>query len=275
MIEFPQIFLFTALACEAKPLVAHFKLKKNMQYQTFAIYSKGRYCLTVTGIGKVQTAAAVAYTQALLAQQSNPILINIGIAGHRQLPLASIRLADKLSDADNGRSFYPPLIFSAPCPTATVTTVSSPDTHYRHDGLIDMEASAFYQAAVNFTGAEFIHCLKIVSDNEQAPPDNIKPNRVSELLTGALSTVERLIHELSVLQQLLGEQEPEGYQLLLARWRFSVSEQHRLLQLLKQYRLLNGAELTGDFASGKDLLRWLEQANQTLALSMVLHEAKK
>ena len=138
-----------------------------------------------------------------------------------------------------------------------------------------MEASAFDQAAVNFTGAEFIHCLKIVSDNEQAPPDNIKPNRVSELLATCLPTVELLIQELSVFQQLMGDQEPKGYQSLLARWHFSVSEQHRLLQLLKKYQLLNGKELAVDFASGKDLLRWLEQTNRTMALSMVLGESKK
>lgn len=270
MTESPHIFLFTALASEAKPLVAHFKLKKSLQSQAFTIYNNDRYCVTVTGIGKASVAAAVAYTMALLAKRANPILINIGIAGHRERALGSVCLAEKLIDTDSGRSFYPSLIFSAPCPTISVSTVSRPDTLYQHEGLIEMEATAFYQTAVIFSGAELVHCLKIVSDNQQRPADAITPRIASDLVMGSIVTIDRLIQELIPLQQLLDNPEPESYQQILSLWHFSVSEQSRLLQLLKQYQTLNGPDLPVDFHSGKDLLRWLEQANQTLAQTMRL-----
>ena len=73
-----------------------------------------------------------------------------------------------------------------------------------------------------------------------------------------------------LLQKILDDPEPEAYQPILERWHFSVSEQHRLLQLLKHYQMLNGSGLVFDFASGKDLLRWLENTNQRLSLSVVL-----
>jgi hypothetical protein len=271
MTKAAKIFMFTALACEAKPLIAHFKLKKNIQYRPFAIYSNDQYCLTVAGVGKVAVAAAVAYTLALLAKDNNPILINIGIAGHRDLPVASIRLADKIIDGDNGRCFYPSLIYKAPCQTTSVTTVSCPDTDYFNDGLIDMEVSAFYQTAVNFTGAELVQCLKIVSDNEQMPADKIKPNKVSELISGAIEIVEQLITELMLLQSELDQPEPDGYRSFLKQLHFTVSEQNQLLQLLKQYQLLEGPELPKSFESAKGLMTWLQQANQEMALAMRLN----
>jgi len=57
----PRIFIYAALPCEAKPLVEHFKLKKDTTIQPFAVYLNQDICLTVTGLGKSAMAAGVAY----------------------------------------------------------------------------------------------------------------------------------------------------------------------------------------------------------------------
>ena len=79
----PDVFIYTALPCEAKPLVAHLRLKKEIGIQPFAVYCNDKLCLTITGLGKNAMAAGVAYTQALYAGIENPILINLGVAGHQ------------------------------------------------------------------------------------------------------------------------------------------------------------------------------------------------
>ena len=47
-----KIFIYTALPCEAKPLVEHFRLKKDVTVRPFAVYLSNDICLTVTGLGK-------------------------------------------------------------------------------------------------------------------------------------------------------------------------------------------------------------------------------
>ena len=121
----PRIFIYAALPCEAKPLVEHFGLKKSTSIQPFAVYVKESICLTVTGIGKSAMAAGVAYTQALFSGVEHPVLVNIGIAGHKHHALGSLFLIDKITDFDSMRSYYPPLIFTPPCPTSPIQTVSS------------------------------------------------------------------------------------------------------------------------------------------------------
>ena len=100
-----KIFIYTALPCEAKPLVEHFKLKKRLDVQAFAVYEHDTLCLTVTGVGKSAMAAGVAYTQALFNGVENPILINIGIAGHRDYAIGDLYLVDKIIDADSQKPF--------------------------------------------------------------------------------------------------------------------------------------------------------------------------
>ena len=81
-----KIFIYTALPCEAKPLVEHYNLKKDVTVQPFAVYLNHEICLTVTGLGKSAMAAGVAYTQALFAAVEYPVMLNMGIAGHKNHP---------------------------------------------------------------------------------------------------------------------------------------------------------------------------------------------
>ncbi|MGR8942283.1 MAG: hypothetical protein ACU83P_11910, partial [Gammaproteobacteria bacterium] len=161
----PTIFIYTALPCEASPLIEHFKLRKDLTSQPFEVYRRDRICLTVTGIGKCAMAAGVAYTLARTSAAEKPILLNIGIAGHAENQLGSIFLAGKIIDADTQRNYYPPLVFSPPCPVETVRTLSRPQSDYAETHLYDMEASAFYETAARFSTGELIHSLKVVSDN--------------------------------------------------------------------------------------------------------------
>lgn len=255
-----KIYLYLALPCEAKPIVDHFRLKKNINIHAFAVYSNDNIILTVTGIGKTAMAAGLAYTQALLSPNSNPIMLNIGIAGHKNHSVGSVFVIDKITDADTERRFYPPLVYKPPCLSHSLVTVSKPRARYPHESLCDMEASAFYESATRFSTSELIQCLKIVSDNDASPAQNIQPKLVSELITERLSTIEKVLLELTALQKSIAEQEIPEFDSVLQHYRFSFAEQAQLKKLLSRHRLINNQD-SFDFAAktGKEYLDALKQ----------------
>jgi len=259
----PKIFIYTALTCEAKPLIDFFHLKKDTTIQCFAVYANNNICLTVTGIGKTAMAAGVAYTQALFSLVQNPVLLNIGIAGHKEHLIGCVFLIDKITDNDSGRHYYPPLVFTPPCPTNSLQTSSKPQLTYLPTQLCDMEASAFYETATRFTSGELIQCLKIVSDNESSPVHNIQANLVSLLISAQLSTIESILTKLTQLAELLSPPESNEFNQLLDKYHFTVNEQIQLKKLLSRWRLVksqNGIEFVYDTAkNGKDFLKLLNQ----------------
>ena len=258
-----KIFIYTALPCEAKPLVEHFGLKKDVSVQPFAVYLNHDICLTVTGLGKSAMAAGVAYTQALFSSVEHPVMLNIGIAGHRDHPLGCLFLIDKIIDIDSQKSYYPSLIFTPPCPTDSIQSSSKPQLYYDHPYLCDMEASAFYETAVRFSSSELILCLKVISDNQLSPVENIQPKQVAELLAVHLATVESLLALAASLAELITSPESRLFEQLIQRYRFTVNERMQLKNQLSRWNVVtNHQSLDFDEAllhSGKDVLRWLDQ----------------
>lgn len=269
----PQIFIHAALPCEAKPLVEHFNLKKDTTVRPFAVYLNQNICLTVTGLGKSAMAAGVAYTQALFASVEYPVLINIGIAGHKHHAVGSLFLVDKITDADSRKSYYPPLVFTPPCATAGIQTVSATQLDYDPHTLCDMEASAFYETAVRFSSAELIHSLKVISDNELSPAENIQAKQVAELIAAHVATIETLLKELSRLAKLItGPEESKLFEQLLERYHFTVSEQGQLKNRLSRWTTLTDAQVPefykDQLPKTKDVLFWLDQQIDKLEFSL-------
>jgi adenosylhomocysteine nucleosidase len=259
-----KIFIYTALPCEAKPLIDYFHLKKDTTIDCFAVYGNKKICLTVTGIGKTAMAAGVAYTQALFSSAPNPVLINVGIAGHKEHPIGSVFLIDKITDSDSDRRYYPPLVFMPPCSTHSLQTASKPQLSYPPLHLCDMEASAFYETATRFTTGELIQCLKIVSDNESSPAQHIQPDQASLLIGTHLPTIATILTELTKLTEILVMPEMAEFEQLLIQHRFTVNEQIQLKKLLSRWRLVSGQtkiDITlAPAKTGKEFLNFLSQS---------------
>jgi adenosylhomocysteine nucleosidase len=268
----PRIFIYAALPCEAKPLVEHFNLKKDTTIQPFAVYVNQAICLTVTGLGKSAMAAGVAYTQALFATVEHPVLINIGIAGHKDYAVGRLFLIDKITDADSQKSYYPPLVFTPPCPTANIQTVSRPLLVYDRQHLCDMEASAFYETAVRFSTGELIHCLKVISDNELSPAENIQPKQVESLIAAHVAAIETLLEELSRLAALVTVPESKLFEELTQRYHFTASEQGQLKNRLSRWSALTRQPIPEfdetRLRRGKDVLGWLDQQLSQIEFSL-------
>ncbi len=268
----PRIFIYAALPCEAKPLVEHFKLKKDTTVQPFAVYLNQDIFLTVTGLGKSAMAAGVAYSQALFASVEHPVLVNIGIAGHKHHAVGSLFLIDKITDFDSQKSYYPPLVLTPPCPTACIQTVSKPQPTYNPQHLCDMEASAFYETAVRFSTGELIHCLKVISDNELSPADNIQPKQVAALIAAHVAAIETLLAELSRLATLITAPEPKLFKQLIQRYHFTASEQGQLKNLLSRWTALTDTQIPEfnetQLHKGKDVLVWLDHQISEIEYSL-------
>ncbi|NOU42788.1 MAG: hypothetical protein HOO87_04330 [Methyloglobulus sp.] len=265
----PSAFVYVALACEAKPFIEYFRLKKDQSIACFAVYVNDDICLTITGVGKIAMAAGVAYTQALFASAQQPVMLNVGIAGHRSEEIGNLLLIDKLEDCDTGRRFYPPLIFTSPCPTRGLQTHAKPQTRYHPTHLCDMEASAFYETAIRFSTGELIQCLKVVSDNETSLAQNISPQWVTRLIGAQLHTIECILAELTKLAGLLSSPELPEFNSLVSCYHFSATEKIQLKKLLSRRALVKGRDsLEFDDATaqnGKELLRLLEKQLERMA----------
>lgn len=258
-----KTFIYTALPCEAKPLVAHFNLKKDTSIQPFAVYLGQDICLTVTGPGKSAMAAGIAYTQALFASAEHPVLLNIGIAGHKDHALGALFLIDKIIDLDSGKNHYPPLVCHPPCATGSLQTASRPQLQYDQPHLCDMEASAFYETAARFSSGELIQCLKVISDNKKTPAENIQPKQVAALIAAHIPIIEALLADMTALSELITPPEPRLFNQLVQRYHFTASERVQLKSQLCRWDVLTDHrepvfDETG-MQRGKDVLRWLER----------------
>ncbi len=260
----PITFLYVALPCEAKPLVKHFRLKKQTNLPSFAIFRNENLCVTISGLGKTAMAAAVAYSQALLGNSSNAVFLNIGIAGHKTYQPGKIFCVDKITDGDSGKNFYPPLTANLPCPTQPLLTVSSASSIYQKNNLHDMEGSAFFETAIRFTSSELVQCLKIVSDNEDHGIEKINPANAAQLISSSIDTLENLILELSKLAAKINPVNEDLYSKLENRWQLSSSNRKKLKNLLFNWQILtDNSALPAEILScknGKEFLLALEKA---------------
>ncbi len=231
-------YYFAALLCEAKPLINYFKLKKEYSVNAFSIYRNIDTTLTVTGVGKAAMAAGVGYTLALFPAKRLPILLNIGIAGHCTHELGTAFVIDKISDQETGRSYYPQLVTSPPCPTHTLVTVAQAQVGYASNAMYEMEASAFYEIATRFSSSELIQCIKIISDNQESPSTQIKPVQVSCWVSDALPLIEKYGQQLSALASMGQASDTTTYTEIIEQWHFTNSEKIQLNVLLNKRAVL-------------------------------------
>ncbi len=260
----PLLYFFIALACEAKPLIQKYALKKLSQQHPFELYSNGEILAIITGVGKVAMAGAVTYSMALFQNTQNPVLINLGIAGHKSKSLGSMYLADKIIDAENGKKkFYPQFVGDFPVPSVNLITLLKPHTEYSIDGLYDMEAVAFFEMAIKFSSSELIHCLKVISDNQHQSVDTIKAKTVSAWINLQLTNIDIIVERLMTLRRGITETEPLLYQALIEQYHFTSTSRIKLKALLQRWDVVTGnspLEIKhSEFNSAKQILRWLEQ----------------
>ncbi|QWF70722.1 hypothetical protein KEF85_15585 [Methylomonas paludis] len=234
----PSLFIFVALQAEAKPLIQHLGLKKSVETHPFTIYTSHDTVLVLTGMGKIAMAGAVGYAMAKFAQGFSPIMLNIGIAGHRQHDLGACYLADKILNTATGRTFYPQFPFRHNITTTKVLSFAKPQADYSDDGLYDMEAAGFYEIAARFSTSELIHCIKIVSDNRETPLADFNLDRVNAWIDAHLPGISLLIDQLRRCRPHIAEIDDEDYRHLVEQYHFTAANAIKLKNLWQRRLLL-------------------------------------
>ena len=236
-----KINFVVALPCEAKPIISHFNLVKRNS-TLFKIYSNQDHSirLIISGVGYSASSRSTKQLASVSEASISTAWLNIGIGGHKDLPLGTAILAHKITDPQMERSWFPQIVFDPQCLTASVKTFENPVFNYPNNDVVEMEASGFYSAAELYSTREMIHCIKIISDNSQSPAGKITEDIVEELISRNLPTIKTLMRKLQFLSR---EEEkrisnPPFLQECLSLWRFTVTQTHQLKNLLRKWLLL-------------------------------------
>lgn len=198
-----MLHLLIATHTEAKPLIDNFKLKKK-KFDEFSIYwSKNKnISLTITGIGKVNSASSVSYTASIFNFEKNNIWLNIGICGHKHFKIGDIFLVNKTIDFASTKVWFPSINIDTKIKQASCMTLDKIKTKYENI-LFDMELSGIQQSALKFSSIEFVHSLKIVSDNEKVSQRCLNSKDIPKLIFNRMEEIEQFMINISILNDKL------------------------------------------------------------------------
>jgi hypothetical protein len=236
-----MINLVVALAAESRPLIDHFRLSEDRSVSGFRVYGNGDIRLIVTGMGRVACAAGTAVLGEARDGGAAAAWLNIGIAGHASHSVGEGVYGLSIVEAATGRRWYPVQIVSLPGRGETVCTVDAPETGYRDPHVYDMEASAFYATALRYATGELIQVYKIISDNRARGVDTVDRGGIRRAVNEHIPAIEAMVESLSGLAGEAASSQPRLPELdhILRRWHFTVSQQHRLRELMRRWETLH------------------------------------
>ncbi|HHW48064.1 MAG TPA: nucleoside phosphorylase [Clostridiaceae bacterium] len=241
-----MVLLVTALMAEAVPLIEYFKLKKDMGIHAYAVYRNSDIALIVSGVGKIRSAAALAYLCALYHVTEKDILMNIGFcgSGSRKHPLGTLLLINKITDMDTGKDYYPDVFCGRDFPKESLRcysrAVREDDVSQGTDIFCDMESSGFIETAKKFVYAHNIVILKIISDYLE--PHYLNQELLKNYIREHVPMVESIINELkhlndSTCEFSFTEEEKKAFNDICRNLHFSSSMENMLLKEMKIAKL--------------------------------------
>lgn len=268
-----MIHFIVALKPEAKPLIEHYQLKRLSQDKktVYAVYTNkdNTISLTLSGIGKLNAACAVIETYQLFEKSKYDIWLNIGIAGHGKKDIGELIVINKIVDALSSKQYFPSFIFKHGLTVSEIHCFDFPSNDY-DDVAMDMESCGFYELASKIGIVDFIHCLKVVSDNSEESLAGINAAIVSELVEKQIPVILDFINSLEKQQlEILNDSESASIvNTLLAQYHFTVSQKHQLQQVIKNINNISDSnelalELT-DSDNAKSILKKLHALHQSL-----------
>lgn len=259
-----MLHIVCALKPEARPLLDRFGLRALPDEPRIYHNAGANISLTLSGIGKSAAAGAVARTHEYFDADRSHAWLNLGIAGHADLPLGQAVMVKKVTDAASGETWFPSRVFSVTIPAHDLVTLDEPGSDYREE-LFDMECAGFFRAVGSVATLELAQALKIVSDNADRPLDGVNPDLANRLIKQNLPVIGNIIEQLLALSKLLRDLNDAGpdYHAITRQRHFTVSQQHQLRAALRKWRALQPgdrgpAELVAKKKSAAEVLRYLQ-----------------
>ena len=94
-----------ALQAEAMPLIDRFNLVKRSDTRVFPIFENKDHRVIISGIGRINAAAATGYLYRF--EEYSQGIVNIGIAGHGELSTGTSFLANRVLHSGRKNSVLP------------------------------------------------------------------------------------------------------------------------------------------------------------------------
>ena len=255
------VTLVVALPAEAGPLKNFFQLKP-LRATNNVFQSDQGIRLLVTGVGRKNLNQSFARSDfAKESQQVSPAWLNIGIAGHRELAVGEMMVANKISCAVSAQPSFPTPVLSANH-YGEVLTVDEPELTYPQNAAYDMEAHAFWDMALNYGMLDLIQCCKLISDNPHGGVEKITTAVIDEIFCAASYEIRQhvdLLRNLAYEQQHLMS-DPALYLEIADRIHLNVNQALQIRRLCQRFVTLNReSELEALLATGYHSARDLTQ----------------
>ena len=230
-----MIHIITATNHEAKFFINYLKLKKINSIKEFQIYFNEKFSLTISGIGKINSAISVCTTYHELGKIKNNCWINIGIAGHSSSIVGELFIINKIIDSASLKNYYPYSPNINKVSQLSCTTYDKVDSKYSNS-LSDMELSGFYQTANKYSYRELIHSLKIVSDNKKIPFNLKEKDKIEKLFEAKKKYFDIFFEKvLKIWSENITDQKEINLKIegLLSKIKTTKSEYEQIKKLLK------------------------------------------
>jgi len=265
--------ILCALDCEAKPLVHYFKLKIDTDCRYFRLYFGKDIRLIVSGVGRVNAAAATSFLMTTAPKDQTLAWLNVGIGGHKQRSVGEGFLGNTITDCVTGMRYYPGITRAPPLPTLPIETLEPSSQKYPDEAIVDMEASAFFATASRRSPSDVIQVYKCISDNEKTPACNLNKGFVSDLIGSKKKEIVAVVEALERLRNELGRQHPNiEMEYFLQNIHFTTTQRIQLERLARRWKAINVKDRFFDsqaqaLKDPKKLLIYLENKIQTESLT--------
>lgn len=243
-------YLITALDAEARPLIEHYRLKRDHSLP-YTLYKNDDTLLLVSGMGKMNAAMAVSTLLGWRIPGDEDILMNVGVCGApKSYKIGEALLIHQI--IDNDRHYYPDILYTHPLQETSLICVDTPQSELS-DYPVDMESASVFKAASRFFKLHQMAFIKIVSDH--CTPESVTKEQVIEQIASNLSAIESVRHHLQSIQNenTLFTRE-ERCEIEVFKTHFTKSQGDSLEDALSFFRLknpTNSIRLTFDIPHSK------------------------
>jgi nucleoside phosphorylase len=234
-----------ALKAEAEIILDEYNMNLDPEFtlfQVFRNFEKTRW-LILSGIGRHNSAAATTYLYMISQASRSTSWINLGIAGSGKGHYGDLCLVNKISNNSSSNT-YPATMPKVTFHKMNLFTTDVPLIDYTFHELIDMEGSAFYDITNKLSGREFICLIKVISDGPNNNIKDLNKFKIRELIKLNIANIKTVIsyyEKLSMDEYQIIEQ-PKIISKIHSQWHFSVSQKHRLENLIKRINTLSKDE---------------------------------
>ncbi len=185
-----------ALHCEAKPVIDFYRLKKlTATALPFDVYQHESVCCIVSGMGQEKMTRCIRQFSAQRPTPATDCWINLGIAGHHDLPVGTAVLIERAANEDESENLEID-IPQTRLPTAAIISLRRESSRYHQRALYDMEAFAFVKACRQ-AGIIKHYCIKIISDNSNTRPTRNKAT-ISNMIAQQMPLMTQFIKHLDI-----------------------------------------------------------------------------